>query len=224
MLRDLRINLIFEGSSEIMRLFIAREAVDPHLSRAGAFLDRDAPTGAKLKGLLGLSAHMAGWVPGLYVGWGHWPRYEEFGPLDRHLRFADRAARKLARMLFYAMTRFGPMLERRQSVLFRLVDVGAELFAIAATCVYARKQARQTGDSSAYQVSDVFCRGARRRIRRLFAGIFRNDDGARYRLAQSILKGRHLWLEQGPLAPGHGAALPFPATPELQGVESAGVV
>ena len=223
-MRDLRINLIFEGSSEIMRLFIAREAVDPHLSSAGAFLDRDAPTGAKLKGLLGLSAHMAGWVPGLYVGWGHWPRYDSFGPLDRHLRYADRAARKLARMLFLAMTRFGPTLERRQSVLFRLVDVGAELFAISATCVYARQRVRQTGDRSAYRVADVFCRGARRRIRQLFASVFRNDDGARYRLAQSILKGRHVWLENGPLAPGRPSGLAFPAAPELEGVEGAGVV
>ena len=104
------------------------------------------------------------------------------------------------------------------------MDVGAELFAISATCVYARQRVRQTGDRSAYRVADVFCRGARRHIRQLFASVFRNDDGARYRLAQSILKGKHVWLENGPLAPGRPTGLAFPAAPELEGVEGAGVV
>ena len=220
-MRDLRINLIFEGSSEIMRLFIAREAVDPHLSSAGAFLERDASAGAKLKGLLGLSAHMAGWVPGLYLGWGHWPRYGSYGPLDQHLRFADRAARKLARTLFYAMTRFGGRLEKKQAVLFRLVDIGAELFAISATCVYAQKKARQ-GDAGALEIADLFCRGARQRVRQLFAEVFKNHDDTRYRVAQNVLKGKHIWLEQGPLAPAPAGGHSTLAAPELQEAGSAG--
>jgi alkylation response protein AidB-like acyl-CoA dehydrogenase len=194
-MRDLRINLIFEGSSEIMRLFIAREAVDPHLSKAGAMVDADAPAGAKLKGAASLGLHMAGWVPGLVAGWGRWPQYGDFGTLAPHLRFVSRAARRLGRTLFYAMARFGPKLEKRQSVLFRLVDVGAELFAMAATCARARSVVEAGGDRAALTLADTFCRGARRRVRARFAEVFDNDDARGYRLAQDILAGQFTWLE-----------------------------
>jgi alkylation response protein AidB-like acyl-CoA dehydrogenase len=197
-MRDLRINLIFEGSSEIMRLFIAREAVDPHLSKAGAMIDADAATADKLKGLVGLSGHMAGWVPGLVAGWGRWPQYGDFGELAPHLRFVSRAARKLGRTLFYAMTRFGPKLEKKQSVLFRLVDVGAELFAMAAVCARARSVVQSGGDRSALILADTFCRAARRRVHNTFRNVFANDDGRNYRVAQDILAGKYLWLETAP--------------------------
>ena len=202
-MRDLRINLIFEGSSEIMRLFIAREAVDPHLSRAGAMIDPKAAAGDKLKGLAGLGVHFAGWYPRLVAGWGRWPRYNEYGRLAPHMRFIERASRKLGRTLFYAMARFGPKLEKRQSVLFRLVDVGAELFAMAAVCVRA-KQLVTEGDKNALILADVFCRGSQKRIKRLFRDTFSNHDVLTYRVAQDVLAGKYSWLERGIVeAPRH---------------------
>ena len=69
--------------------------------------------------------------------------YSEFGILARHLRFANRATNKLGRSLFHAMVRFGPKLERRQMVLFRAVDIGAELYAMAAACARAQMLAKQ---------------------------------------------------------------------------------
>ena len=194
-MRDMRINMIFEGSSEIMRLFIAREAVDPHLSKAGAMVDPDAKAGEILKGAMGLGLHLAGWVPGLVAGWGRWPQYSEFGDLAPHLRFVSRAARKLGRILFYAMTRFGPKLEKRQSVLFRLVDVGAELFAMAATCARAKTLVDDGGDPTAITLADNFCRGSRRRVQQTFRDVFNNDDVRDYRLAQAVLSGEYTWLE-----------------------------
>ena len=197
-MRDLRINMIFEGSSEIMRLFIAREAVDPHLQKAGAMIDADAGFGDRAKGLANLSLHMAGWVPRLLAGKGRVPlAFGEYGRLAPHLRYVERAARKLGRTLFYAMARFGPKLERRQALLFRLVDVGAELFAMAAVCVRARTLRNAHGNVAAERLADLFCRYARRRIQRLFSEVFDNHDAFSYRVAQEVLAGKHAWLEKG---------------------------
>jgi alkylation response protein AidB-like acyl-CoA dehydrogenase len=198
LMRDLRINMIFEGSSEIMRLFIAREAVDPHLQHAGALGEPRASLGAKAGSAAKLGLHMTGWVAQNLGGWGRWPRYAEFGRLAPHIRYADRTARKLALTLAAVMTRYGMGLEKRQSVLFRLVDVGAELFAIAATCIRAQTLVRANpGDKGPLLMADLFCRGARRRIAAHFRSVNQNDDVFTYRTAQQILAGKHRWLEEG---------------------------
>ncbi|MDT8340033.1 MAG: acyl-CoA dehydrogenase family protein [Longimicrobiales bacterium] len=219
MVRDLRINLIFEGSSEIMRLFIAREAVDDHLRVAGDLVDPRAPLGRRAAAAVRAAFFYAWWYPTRWLGWSFWPRYAAYGRLARHLRFVDRASRRLARNTFHAMMRFGPGLEKRQAVLGRLVEAGAELFVMSTACVRARELVRANpGDRSPEELADVFCRQARRRVKASFRSLFRNDDTRTYRTAQRLMEGRYAWLEEGvvSLAETYGSAggQPEPASTE----------
>ena len=147
--------------------------------------------------------HYAWWYPSRWIGWGWWPRYGEFGPLAKHVRYVDRTSRRLARSLFHAIVRFGPGLEKRQAVLARLVDIGAELFAISATC--SRAQMLRTSKSAeerahaatAVDLADTFCRISRRRIAASFRSLFNNDDVRVYKTAQRVMGDEVVWMETG---------------------------
>ncbi|HVZ77697.1 MAG TPA: acyl-CoA dehydrogenase family protein [Gemmatimonadaceae bacterium] len=205
-MRDFRINLIFEGTSEIMRLFIAREAVDHHFRTAFALVAPESSMGERIAALGRVLAFYPFWYPARWFGRGMLPGgFGAFGPLAHHMRFAERRTRKLARALFHAMLRFGPRLERRQALLFRGVDIGAELFAMAATCSRAMADARK-GNTQAIALADVFCREARARIDATFAAFWGADDGAVYAASQQVLRGEHAWLETGIIDPVAGTA------------------
>ena len=122
--------------------------------------------------------------------------YGEFGPLAKHLRYVERTARHLGRAIFHAMVRFGPKLEKKQMVLFRAVDIGAELFAMSAACVRAQMLSKQ-GNREAVALADLFCREAKERIKVSFDQLYGPNDDALYKVSQQVLKGEHRWLEQG---------------------------
>lgn len=197
LMRDFRINRIFEGSSEIMHLFMAREAVDKHLEVAGALVKPDSSLGDKIAALPGIAAFYAWWYPTRFLGWGHWPRFSEFGRLARHVRFVDRRSRKLSRSSFHGMAVYQARLQNKQAFLFRLVDIVNDLFAIAASCARAQalSAANRPEAREAVELADLFARGARRRVDATFKALWNNDDVRKYAVAKHILDGRHVWME-----------------------------
>lgn len=212
MLRDMRINRIFEGSTEIMHLLIAREAVDQHLSVAGDILDPRTALADKAKAAVGAGKFYAGWLPTLVTGEGQKPSaFAEFGPLAKHVRYVERSSRKLARSTFGLMGRHQASLEQKGALLGRVVDIGAELYAISCAVVYAQTIAREHPDrrDSAFELAELFAKQARARAEVLFSELFGNDDAAQYKTAQKVLGGEFTWFEENVLDPaGDGPMIP----------------
>jgi len=197
-LRDCRINLIFEGSSEIMRLFIAREALDPHLKVGGAIFNTQLPMSERAKAVFTSGKFYAGWYPRQWLPGGADKIDNLHSDLQAHVNYAARASKRLARGLFHAMARFGPKLDRQQLLLSRFVGIATELFAISATCSYAQLLLGQGKPSDeVLPLAGYFCRSSRTRIDSHFAGTRRNVDKRGYQLTQDLLAGKHEALRQG---------------------------
>jgi alkylation response protein AidB-like acyl-CoA dehydrogenase len=210
-MRDMRINRIFEGTSEIQHLFIAREAVDPHMKRGYKILLPETPTGEKLSAAAKAGAFYATWYPSRYMGWSRFPKYGDFGRLQQHVGYLERQSRHLSRSIFHAMMRYQAKLERKQMVLFRIVDIGTDLFAMAATISYAAMLAKK-GEKNALELADLFCREARVRVDQTFRTLFDNHDDLQYKVVQKMMKGEYEWLE---------GSLVQPIVPTAEQVEEA---
>ncbi len=196
-MRDSRINTIFEGSSEIMRLFIAREMLDIHLKMGGQIFNSQLPLSQRLRATARAGLYYLGWYPKQWMPFLGWLEIHSPGfnhpivpTLRKNLRYAVRTSRRLARSIFHAMLHHGPKLEREQLLLGRFVDIGAELFAIAATCLRAEQilSSDQKGHEHLTELADFFCNSARLRISEKFRQVSTNTDRPGYRVSQQVLK------------------------------------
>jgi len=197
-LRDCRINTIFEGSSEIMRLFIAREALDPHLKVGGAIFNTQLPMMTRIKSMFSSGSFYTRWYPKQWMGGNPGNLDHLHADLRDYVNYGASTSKRLARGLFHAMMRFGPKLDREQLLLSRFVGVATELFAMSATCAFA--QAKINAGEPAAEVlllAHYFCKSARSRIDHHFAGVSRNADQGGYDLTQELMAGKHENLRRG---------------------------
>lgn len=185
-MRDLRINRIFEGSNQVMRLFIAREALDVHLKVAGDVVMPNVPMDKRLAGLVrarGSSTPAGIRRAGSAGGAGRSTPSSGAWPITSAGSNACRAGcRARSSISWWATARRS---SAGRSELFRAVDAGAELFAMIATCCRAQRDTKKgIGDGGAINLADTFCKASRRRIEALFAAIESNDDVSNYEVSR----------------------------------------
>jgi alkylation response protein AidB-like acyl-CoA dehydrogenase len=190
--RDSRINTIFEGSTEIMRLFIAREMLDPHLKLGAAMFNTTLPMKARARAFFRAGLHYTRWYPVRWLPFGDRSADKHLHPsLEGPMRLVRRLSRRLARGTFHAMLIHGPKLEREQLVLGRLVDIGAELFALACAVAYAQSKVEDAA-CSREEVDRVttlvtyLASLTRNRCTELFRALFSGADREGFRVAKAL--------------------------------------
>ena len=203
MMRDSRINTIIEGTSQIMRLFIAREALDPHARRILPLLSPEVSIFEKLKLVVSMMFYYALWYP---KQWLFLPRPKSASQvppkLSRHVSFVHKMSHQLARNLFLAMMLHQQGLEKKQRLLGRFVNIGTDLFAMAASCSHAALLvSKNPADQTSVDLADLFCLDAAKRVHGHFRTLFKNYDPYAYKIAQKALEGKYAWLEEGIIPP-----------------------
>ncbi|KIA78672.1 acyl-CoA dehydrogenase family protein [Parachlamydia acanthamoebae] len=196
-LRDCRINTILEGSTEIMKLFLAREAMDSHLQKLGFLLKGKIPVSQLFLQVPKLIGHYSWWyLKQLFKPW-KTASYKELGALEKHYQFIEKTAPRLARTVFYYMGKYKKKLEHKQMLLGRLVEIGTDLFVMAATCSFAILKSEKEKQESAIDLADYFCVEAKRRIEENFAALTDNNDAQTNKIAKRVVERDYKWLEKG---------------------------
>jgi hypothetical protein len=197
-MRDNRINLILEGSSEIMKLFLAREAMDSHLKRAGDLLNPRTSIFRKLSSLFKNIGHYSIWYPKQYLRNLFPDKYPQAKELEPFFSYISKTSRRLARSIFGNMARYRQNLEKKQLILGRLMDIGTELFAMTCTVSYAVYLIKKNPqDRTPIQLATYFCEGAQKKIEESFLAISQNKDKEAVQIAENVLDEKMVWLEKG---------------------------
>lgn len=188
-LRDTRINRIVEGTTDIMHLFIAREALDGHLRNAGGLFKKGASLWDKLKVVGKCALIYPTWYLKAWVGSLMSPFLNYDGELRDQLEWIESEVRRLGRTLFHQMVLKGPKLEMRQLILARLVDIGAELavMSLVAARLQTEIDRKDAKSSTNMIVMRYFFASRRQYVERLFNDVWSNADEEASAAANEIM-------------------------------------
>jgi len=209
LVRDIEMARIVEGATDVLRPFVAREALNPHLERAAKYLDDTVSKGERTREFITL---IKGYLPRYWEQWKRKslpPRQAMQHPQVRHqLLYAEQASRSLAHAILYILARHREALRDDQGRQNRIEAVGEEILTIAATALYAESQDRNHGEHNVWDLAHEVFQTARKRIDRLIPEIIHNDDQSRVVVGKRALLGQYPFLTRGVIQRGLSDYLP----------------
>ena len=198
LVRDVEMYRIGEGATDILRTFVAREALNMHLERAQNYFDEKIGGGRRLVEIARMISFYLPWYAKQWV-----PRRLPSHALFQHARvrsyllFVERMSRRLARAVFYALLRQRQAFRDDQGRQNRIEAVGEDLLLIAVTGLYAEEQQQGLGQKEVWDLAQEVFAEARLRIKGHIRELLWNQDTPVTVLGTKALGGTYPSLSKG---------------------------
>jgi alkylation response protein AidB-like acyl-CoA dehydrogenase len=210
LVRDAEMYRIGEGATDILRPFVAREGLSPHLDRAHRYVNGGGTRSERLVELLKLVRFYVPWYISLWLRRALPDRTEFRHPkVSQLLGYVECSSRELARAIFWAMVRHGDQLRDDQGRQARIETIGEDLLTISTTALEASSLAHATTDEQVWDLVDQFATGARVRIDSMIDELRgRNKDHVLAAIGQQAVGGTYARLSHGIIPRGLRDYLP----------------
>jgi hypothetical protein len=198
LVRDAEMYRIGEGATDILRPFVAREGLNMHLELVGRLFNERTTGVHRLIELQRLVRFYVPWYMSQWRGGRLLSRPEFHHPNVRSkLIFVERASRRLARTIFYAMLLHRQALRDDQGRQNRIEMIGEDLLVIATTALYAETQEQTAAHPEVWELAEECFREAKQRVERDIKGLIRNQDTVIAAVGGKALSGRYPSLISG---------------------------
>jgi hypothetical protein len=199
LVRDAEMYRIGEGATDILRPFVAREGLSPHLDRAQRYMDEEGNGSERFFDLLKLIRFYVPWYIGLWRRRALPDRTEFHDPkLAQLLVYVEQTSRRLACAIFWAMVRRGDELRDDQGRQTRIEMIGEDLLTIVTAALEASSLARVNTNEQAWDLVNSFVAEAKLRIDHAISELRgHNEDDLPTAIGRQTVRGNYEWLSHG---------------------------